>query len=96
MDRYKKQGKRQSRCIFPNYRWCGPGCSGPGEPINDVDACCRRHDRCLRQGVPACRCDSEFMKCLHPKINHHTEKGRTASLMYHAMKLKTFFTCNRF
>jgi hypothetical protein len=95
MEMYKKQRKHQPRCIFPNYRWCGPGCSGTGEPINDVDACCRRHDRCLLQGISSCRCDSEFMNCLRPKINHQTEKGRTASLMYHAMKLKSFFTCNR-
>lgn len=81
-------------CIFPKYRWCGPGCSGPGEPINDVDACCMRHDQCLSRGISSCQCDMEFIKCLCPKINYQSEKGRIAAIMYYAMKFKTFFTCN--
>ena len=43
--------------IFPGYKWCGPGCSGPRAPINDVDACCQRHDRCLSKGISPCQCD---------------------------------------
>lgn len=89
----RKGDKRGPGCIFPNYKWCGPGCSGPGKPINDVDACCERHDRCLRKGIPPCICDSELIRCLSNKVDFRTEKGKTAALMYHAMKLKKLFTC---
>ncbi|MGX6444949.1 phospholipase [Neobacillus sp. K501] len=80
-------------CIFPGYRWCGPGCSGPGAPVNDVDACCYKHDRCLKRGIPSCYCDEQFLECLRPKINARTQKGRQAKLMYNVIKLKTAFTC---
>ncbi|PLR68664.1 phospholipase [Bacillus sp. UMB0893] len=89
----KKIQKRKPRCIFPDYRWCGPGCSGPGLPINDVDACCMRHDRCLDRGISTCKCDFEFIECLRPKINKYTQKGRNAAFMYKVMKIKTLFTC---
>lgn len=82
-----------SLCIFPGYRWCGPGCSGPGAPINDVDSCCYRHDRCLDRGISPCRCDIEFIHCLRSKKNGETLKGRQAALMYHVMKLKASFFC---
>lgn len=29
--------------------WCGSGYSGPGTPIDDVDACCKSHDQCYDQ-----------------------------------------------
>ncbi|MFD2445066.1 phospholipase [Bacillus sp. CGMCC 1.16607] len=90
----RNHDNRQNRCIFPNYRWCGPSCSGPGRPINDVDACCRRHDLCYDQRKSSCRCDSEFLDCLRPKVNVQTKKGREAALMYHAIKLKSWFMCN--
>lgn len=82
-----------SFCLFRGYRWCGPGCSGPGEPINDVDACCKHHDRCLSSGKSRCQCDREFMDCLHDKRNRQTDKGRKAALMYDFMKVRTSFTC---
>jgi hypothetical protein len=84
-----------SLCIFPGYRWCGPGCSGPGAPINDVDACCMRHDRCLDRGISPRRCDEEFIDCLKFKRNRHTQKGRNAALMYNFMKVKSAFTFGR-
>ncbi|PLT30449.1 phospholipase [Peribacillus deserti] len=80
-------------CVFPRYRWCGPGCSGPGVPINDVDACCYRHDRCLSAGVPACKCDRALINCLRSRINPRTDKGKKAAFMYNVMKIKTFFFC---
>jgi hypothetical protein len=83
-----------SLCIFPGYRWCGPGCSGPGAPINDVDSCCYKHDLCLKRGNSPCYCDKRFMDCLRSKINPCTRKGRHANVMYKFMKLKTEFTCN--
>lgn len=89
-NRYRRRGL----CIFPGYNWCGPGCSGPGKPINDVDACCRAHDHCLKQHS-TCYCDQQFMNCLRPKINPHTRKGRHARLMYNYMKVQSGFTCMR-
>ncbi|WP_321175662.1 phospholipase [Neobacillus sedimentimangrovi] len=80
-------------CVFPGYNWCGPGCSGPGAPINDVDACCMKHDQCLRSGIDRCQCDYEFMNCLYHKRNPYTDKGRKAALMYNAMKVYTTFAC---
>ncbi|WP_084781839.1 phospholipase [Bacillus niameyensis] len=85
--------RTQSRCIFPGYNWCGPGCSGPGAPINDVDACCMRHDLCLRRNIDPCICDFAFMDCLRPKMSRPTPDGRHASLMYGAMRLRTSFRC---
>lgn len=88
--------KRQSPfslCIFPGYKWCGPGCSGPGKPVNDVDECCYYHDQCLSQGYSPCYCDKKFMECLRPKINPNTQKGKNAHLMYEFMKVKTWFGC---
>ncbi|RFU64473.1 phospholipase [Peribacillus saganii] len=93
MKRNKKQKRRTSNCIFPGYRWCGPGCSGPGAPLNAVDACCKMHDRCLGQGVPTCRCDSEFMNCLRSRRHKFSDEGKTAAIIYQIMKLKTLFTC---
>ncbi|WP_348029845.1 phospholipase [Aciduricibacillus chroicocephali] len=79
-------------CIFPGYKWCGPNCSGPGAPINDVDNCCMKHDLCLLEGKHSrYECDLMFMECLEPKVNYHTLKGRQAGLMYRFFKLKTSF-----
>ncbi|WP_083935090.1 phospholipase [Bacillus sp. 1NLA3E] len=87
--------RNQGLCLFPGYRWCGPGCSGPGAPINDVDACCKSHDKCLRkERSRRCQCDREFVNCLRPKVNFHSEKGRTAALMYGYMNFQTMFSCS--
>ncbi|MCK1997546.1 phospholipase [Psychrobacillus psychrodurans] len=80
-------------CVFPGYNWCGPGCSGPGAPINDVDTACKAHDDCYRRGNNRCECDREFLRRLHPKINNNTQKGRHARTLYNYMKLQTTFTC---
>lgn len=52
-------------CLYGH--WCGPGCGG-GEPINDVDACCKAHDQCYgRRGWGSCSCDAELLGCVCPK-----------------------------
>ncbi len=86
--------KRSSFCIFPGYRWCGPGCSGPGAPINGVDACCKAHDKCLNSGRSRCSCDREFLHCLRPKVNLHEKEGRVATIIYIYMKIQAGFTCS--
>ncbi|RFU63595.1 phospholipase [Bacillus sp. V59.32b] len=91
----KREERRQGRCIFPGYKWCGPACSGPGAPVNDVDNCCRRHDLCLERGISPCKCDTEFLDCLRPKINRHTQKGKNAALMYRFMKMRKSHKCGQ-
>jgi|SRR6476620_579136 len=87
------RGKSQAGfCLFPKYKYCGPGCSGPGIPYNDVDACCQGHDECLKFNSQ-CYCDQQFRKCLRPKVNLKSEKGRVAALMYNYMSIQTIFTC---
>lgn len=64
-------------CIYG--RWCGPGCSGPGAPLDDVDACCQAHDRCYSaRGYSSCSCDRALLSCLAPKRDLSTPKGRAA------------------
>jgi hypothetical protein len=80
-------------CIFPGYNWCGPGCSGPGAPINETDAACKAHDECYRKYGPSCECDQQFLFRLRLNSNPYTQEGRHARLMYNYMKLQTIFTC---
>ncbi len=68
-------------CIYG--RWCGPGCSGPGDPIDNVDACCKAHDECYnRRGYLDCICDQQLLACLQPKITLLTKKGRAAGAVW--------------
>ncbi|WP_084786619.1 phospholipase [Bacillus tuaregi] len=86
--------RRPGFCIFPDYNWCGPGCNGPGAPINDLDALCKEHDTCYRQSHNRCACDQLFLRRLRSQVNPHTQKGRQAQLIYNYMKFQTLFTCN--
>ncbi|SDI04055.1 phospholipase [Alteribacillus bidgolensis] len=81
-------------CIFPGYNWCGPGCSGPGAPVNAVDAACKAHDECYRVfGGPSCKCDQLFLQRLYHLQNPHTPEGRHARFLYNYMRLQMFFMC---
>ncbi|MFC0524892.1 phospholipase [Pontibacillus salicampi] len=84
---------RPRLCIFPGYRWCGPGCTGPGAPINAVDAACRAHDLCYRNEGPSCRCDLLFIHRLERLVNEPGKEGSHARVIYHYMKLQTSFKC---
>lgn len=47
--RWMRAGGVVPRGRIPIYgRYCGPGCSGPGEPVDCIDAACRRHDAAYR------------------------------------------------
>ncbi|MED1643609.1 phospholipase A2 family protein [Brevibacillus agri] len=78
-------GRRRRRagripCLYGN--WCGPGCSEPGAPIDDIDRCCKKHDRCYqKRGYFSCSCDQELLRCLQNKIDMNTEKGRVAAMI---------------
>ncbi|MCC0564071.1 phospholipase [Brevibacillus borstelensis] len=81
MGMYRDRKSRKFPCFYGN--WCGPGCSGPEPPIDDVDACCRKHDLCYKKrGYFACSCDQKMLKCLKHKRNADTAAGRKAMMMY--------------
>ncbi|MFB4164305.1 phospholipase [Alteribacillus sp. JSM 102045] len=81
-------------CIFPGYKWCGPGCNGPGVPINAVDAACRAHDLCYRRTRDYCACDQRFIRRLKFLENPHTQEGRHARMILQYMKIQRFFNCS--
>lgn len=91
-----RRGNRFRFCVLPGYNWCGPGCNGPGAPINSVDAACQAHDICYRMGGHPCECDQEFLYRLRQEIDPYTKKGRHARHLYNYMRLQTFFTCNNY
>lgn len=91
-----RKNKGYGFCVLPGYNWCGPGCHGPGPPINDVDAACQAHDYCYGIGRHRCECDQEFLNYLRPQIDYYTQEGRHARLIYHYMKLQTMFTCHSY
>lgn len=81
---------RRGLCM-PGYNWCGPGCSGPGAPTNDVDACCKMHDDCYKRFGASPGCDQAFLNCLSRKRNPYTKKGRDANFFYNVIRLKNNF-----
>lgn len=76
---------------LPGYRYCGPFCSGPGRPVNQLDAICRQHDICYRSYRPRRLCDEMFLNQLRPYLNRGGWLGRDAALMYRAINLKRRF-----
>ncbi|WP_173917553.1 phospholipase [Halobacillus sp. Marseille-Q1614] len=90
---YYRRGFKPRFCVFPGYNWCGPGCSGPGAPINAVDAACKQHDECYLRTGNYCACDEQFMHRLASLQNPYTPEGRHARMMLHYMKVQRFFTC---
>lgn len=56
--------------------WCGSAVSGPGGPIDDLDACCQRHDNCYgARGGDACSCDNDFRDCISKTTWGGSEKN---------------------
>ncbi|MCG7342662.1 phospholipase [Sporosarcina sp. ACRSL] len=83
-------------CLFPGYNWCGPGCNGPGAPLNAVDAACKAHDKCYRLYGDRCHCDSEFLRRLKPFLHEDTPMGRHARILYKYIQLQMAFTCKHY
>ncbi len=71
---------------IPVYgNWCGPGHSGPGAPIDDLDACCMTHDRCYdREGYLDCGCDFALCGCASRASwgSAHKNLAKTAIMGY--------------
>jgi hypothetical protein len=80
-------------CVFPGYRWCGPGCSGPGPPTNPVDACCMNHDLCLQSGNDPCYCDQLFLESLEAYLHGREPENRHARIMHLAIRFRMNFRC---
>ncbi|KAB2330638.1 Parvovirus coat protein VP1-like protein [Bacillus mesophilum] len=93
------QNRRRTRgpgfCLSGGYRYCGPGCSGPGEPINYVDYCCKKHDECLSEYGDSCRCDQVLIQCVESKLNNCTDEGKKARLISRFMKFRMSMRCGR-
>ena len=80
---------------YPGYRYCGPGCTGPGSPTNPVDACCKFHDECYMfnrdRGTRRGYCDSLFQQCLNQYAYINNRLGKDARLFSNAINMKNFF-----
>lgn len=72
----RRNTRRFRFCLLPGYNWCGPGCNGPGPPVNDVDAACKAHDKCYRDNRNRCECDQEFLCRLERKTDSKSLEGR--------------------
>ena len=73
-------------CLYG--RWCGPGCSGPGAPIDALDTCCQTHDQCYsRRGYFNCGCDRALLDCIAPLRDPGTPMGRWASRVHRYFSL---------
>ncbi len=92
-EKMKKIRKGKGFCLPGGYRYCGPGCSGPGAPINYVDSCCKMHDDCIARHGSNCRCDKQLIECVQRKTNERTQEGSTARLISGFMKLRTDLKC---
>ncbi|WP_342567071.1 phospholipase [Psychrobacillus sp. FSL K6-4046] len=88
----QRRNNKRGFCL-PGYNWCGPGCSGPGAPVNEVDAACMMHDLCYDSGRGPCICDREFLERLRPLVNRYTESGRHAGLIQNYMRIRTNLKC---
>jgi hypothetical protein len=78
----RRSRNRYNTCI-PGYNWCGPFCSGPGNPINQVDECCKKHDICYKnRRYGSCSCNRKFRNCLKPLITTKSREGQTAAMLY--------------
>lgn len=86
MNRNRKLG-----FCYPGYRYCGPGCSGPGTPTNAVDACCKLHDECYERHGSTKYCDELFQQCLRPHMNDPNKMAKDARLFYRVFELRNRF-----
>lgn len=80
--------RRQIGFCYPGYRYCGPGCSGPGAPTNAVDNCCLHHDACYYYGYDKRYCDALFQHCLSQYKYAPTKMGKDARLFSKAIHIK--------
>ncbi|MFJ7648417.1 phospholipase A2 family protein [Lysinibacillus sp. NPDC097279] len=82
---------RRLRFCYPGYKYCGPGCSGPGSPTNAVDSCCKKHDECYSRYGRTKNCDELFQQCLLAHMNTNSKMGRDARLFHKVFNLRNNF-----
>ncbi|WP_077320050.1 hypothetical protein [Virgibacillus proomii] len=83
-------------CVPGGYKHCGPGCGdglkyGGGTPKNQLDKCCRAHDRCWKSfgSWDAC-CDLRLVVCAETAKGSPIAKRLVqAPFVYNASKCKT-------
>lgn len=80
-------------CLPGGYRYCGPGCSGPGAPINYVDSCCKRHDRCIDKYGDCYECDEELIRCVQSRTHCRNREGQMARIISGFMHMRSSFRC---
>ncbi len=62
---------------FGYGRYCGWSRRGPGDPIDEVDAACQKHDNCLATWADACKfkfCNVRFLRDV-ARANCHGDKA---------------------
>lgn len=84
VNRFNKKGF----CLPGGYRYCGPGCSGPGKPINYVDSCCQKHDACINRYGHCYQCDQMLIDCVNRKKYASRHEGATARVIDAAMRFR--------
>ncbi|MFJ6207507.1 Parvovirus coat protein VP1-like protein [Lysinibacillus sp. NPDC092081] len=84
-------GHRRFGFCYPGYKYCGPGCSGPGRPINAVDSCCKLHDECYARYGSTRFCDEMFQNCLRRQMNANTKMAKDAKLFYNIFEMRNRF-----
>ena len=66
--------------------WCGPGVSGPEDPIDALDNICMIHDKCYENmGYFACSCDNDLRNRInygYPFMDPNQKIAATAILTY--------------
>ncbi|BDR80192.1 hypothetical protein N072000002_04420 [Clostridium tetani] len=74
--KYDKQSSKSLKVTVPKRafklvihgNWCGPGHSGPEAPIDNIDACCQKHDYCydrMSGNDGKKNCDMELVSCVN-------------------------------
>ncbi|HWJ79734.1 MAG TPA: Parvovirus coat protein VP1-like protein [Niallia sp.] len=94
-NRPQRNRKKKGFCLPGGYRYCGPGCSGPGAPINYVDSCCKRHDMCVARYGSCAYCDQKLIDCVESRKSQRGNEGSTARLISNFMKLRVGLNGNQ-
>lgn len=69
--------------------WCGPHHSGPGAPIDILDAGCMNHDMCYdKKGYFNCECDRNLINYIDANYSKMTGLKQKIA----AKAIKTYFT----
>lgn len=77
-----KVPKRMKRGV-PSFKaygnWCGPGYSGPGDPVDGIDRCCMKHDKCyeaVSREKDKEACDVHLIGCVEDEYDNTSRYGK--------------------